>query len=317
MRIRYTHNKYNNSKKATEVSDFLNSILAYFYWIPGVGNILAIFGFGSTICENLTNGEGFPWDFQILFIIVYIVDILLLLIRFSINILTDNIALGEQLKEYEKEKKKEILKQRRHDTFGEFLYLAKRALVYFLPINIALVFISILIYGIIDGNWSAIFSSVIVLGIDVIMCYYINEYTEWGHVFDTKSRTKKENIKNENTKISTSSGDVACNKKNTQIELNTVQVKECSSCGEKLIYDSKFCHKCGTEIAHEKYEVCIFDAENKNLRKETREIDTIKFPLSKYAFNNTYYAVEKIRDGKKVRIYYEKSNWEKQVENSL
>ena len=68
---------------------------------------------------------------------------------------------------------------------------------------------------------------------------------------------------------------------------------------------------------YEKYDVRIFDAENKNLRKETREIDTVKFPLSKYAFNDTYYAIEKIKDGKKVRIYYEKSNWDKQIENNL
>ena len=75
MRIQYTYNKYNNSKKATEVSDLLNMILAYFCWIPAAGNILAIFGFGITICENLTEGEGFPWEFQVLFIVVYIVDI--------------------------------------------------------------------------------------------------------------------------------------------------------------------------------------------------------------------------------------------------
>ena len=73
----------------------------------------------------------------------------------------------------------------------------------------------------------------------------------------------------------------------------------------------------GGEIIKAKYEVCIFDAENKTLKKETREVDTIKFPPLKYAFNDTYYAVEKIRDGKKVRIYYEKSNWDKQIENNL
>ena len=63
--------------------------------------------------------------------------------------------------------------------------------------------------------------------------------------------------------------------------------------------------------------ICIFDSETKNLRKETREIDTIKFPPLKYAVNDTYYAIETTRDGKKVRIYYEKNNWDKQIENSL
>ena len=72
-----------------------------------------------------------------------------------------------------------------------------------------------------------------------------------------------------------------------------------------------------TTAYHKKYMICVFDSETKNLRKETREIDTIKFPPLKYAVNDTYYAIETTRDGKKVRIYYEKNNWDKQIENCL
>lgn len=91
-------------------------------------------------------------------------------------------------------------------------------------------------------------------------------------------------------------------------------------------YQNNLCHECEKEIGLAKneqkntckeYEVCIFDVETKTMRKEMREIDIIKFPSLKYAVNNTYYAIEKIRDGKKIRIYCEKNNWDKQIENSL
>lgn len=65
------------------------------------------------------------------------------------------------------------------------------------------------------------------------------------------------------------------------------------------------------------YEICIFDIDSKVLKKETKEIDIIKIPPSKYAINNTYYAVEKVKDGKKVRVYYTKDNWDKEVETNL
>lgn len=71
------------------------------------------------------------------------------------------------------------------------------------------------------------------------------------------------------------------------------------------------------EVIDNKYKVFIFDAESKTLRKEIRNIDTTKFPPSKYAVDNTYYVIETIRDGKRVRTYYEKKNWDKQLEISL
>ncbi|MBQ3114799.1 MAG: hypothetical protein IJC06_01575 [Clostridia bacterium] len=104
------------------------------------------------------------------------------------------------------------------------------------------------------------------------------------------------------------------------------QNRFCSECGEKLITDSKFCYKCGKEVicvidkknnACEKWQVCIFDVATGILRKEMRDVDVVKFPPSKFSTNNTYYAIETIKDNKKVRIYYEKNNWYKQIEKSL
>lgn len=65
------------------------------------------------------------------------------------------------------------------------------------------------------------------------------------------------------------------------------------------------------------YSVCVYDMQTHTMQRELRNIDTSKFPASKYAFNNTYYAIETIKDNKKVRIFYTKSNWDKQIENSV
>ena len=62
------------------------------------------------------------------------------------------------------------------------------------------------------------------------------------------------------------------------------------------------------------YDICIFDTTTHTLRKEKRNIDVTKFPPSKFADNDTYYAIETYRDGKKVRIYHTKDNWNKQIE---
>ncbi len=62
------------------------------------------------------------------------------------------------------------------------------------------------------------------------------------------------------------------------------------------------------------YLVCIFDATTHTLRKEKKDIDIVKFPPSKFANNDTYYAIETFRDEKKVRIYCTKDNWNKQIE---
>lgn len=63
-----------------------------------------------------------------------------------------------------------------------------------------------------------------------------------------------------------------------------------------------------------KYNVCIFDTTTHALRKEIKDINITKFPTSKFAYNDTYYAIETVRDGKKVRIYHTKDNWNKQIE---
>lgn len=90
----------------------------------------------------------------------------------------------------------------------------------------------------------------------------------------------------------------------------------CRKCGAQILIDSMFCNKCGIKVeeSNKNYDVCIFDIASHTLRKEMKEIDIIKFPPSKFADNNTYYAIETIRDGKKARIYYTKDNWNKQVE---
>lgn len=68
---------------------------------------------------------------------------------------------------------------------------------------------------------------------------------------------------------------------------------------------------------YKRYQVCIFDETTKNLRKEELDIDVIKFPPSEFSVNDTYYVIETIKDNKKVRIYYEKNDWDKQIENTL
>ncbi len=62
------------------------------------------------------------------------------------------------------------------------------------------------------------------------------------------------------------------------------------------------------------YSVCIFDKATHTLRKEKKQIDITKFPPSRFADNDTYYAIETFRDGKKIRIYHTKDNWNKQIE---
>ncbi len=68
------------------------------------------------------------------------------------------------------------------------------------------------------------------------------------------------------------------------------------------------------EDTNKNYNVCIFDTTTHTLRKEKKVVDITKFPPSKFADNDTYYAIETFRDGKKVRIYHTKDNWNKQIE---
>ncbi len=120
-----------------------------------------------------------------------------------------------------------------------------------------------------------------------------------------------------------------CNE-NNQID-NSNQNMFCRECGYELVKGSDFCSQCGTDIVKsigkdkclpteskiQKFPVCIFDMSTHNLRKEVREIDIIKFPRSKFADNSTYYAIETIREGKKVRVYHTKNNWDKQIEHEI
>lgn len=90
------------------------------------------------------------------------------------------------------------------------------------------------------------------------------------------------------------------------IQCNTLSTNELLETTEKL--ENK------VEEISKNYVVCIFDTDTHNLRKEKRNIDVAKFPPSEFADNDTYYAIETYRDGKKVRIYHTKDNWNKQIE---
>ena len=72
-----------------------------------------------------------------------------------------------------------------------------------------------------------------------------------------------------------------------------------------------------TENSIQQFSVNIFDINTYSFSNKRLDVDTLKFPPSKFADNNTYYAIEKFRDGKKVRIYYTKENWNKQIENNV
>lgn len=61
------------------------------------------------------------------------------------------------------------------------------------------------------------------------------------------------------------------------------------------------------------FNVCIYDTATNTIRKEMRAIDTVKFPVSKYADNNTYYAIESVKDGKKTRMFCSSANWSKHI----
>ncbi len=63
------------------------------------------------------------------------------------------------------------------------------------------------------------------------------------------------------------------------------------------------------------FTVCIYDTVDKNIRNEERTIDTNKFPSEKYAVDGIYYAIEKMNNDKKVRVYCSKSSWQSQIDN--
>ncbi len=65
------------------------------------------------------------------------------------------------------------------------------------------------------------------------------------------------------------------------------------------------------------FTVCIYDTVNQKIRKEERTIDTKKFPLERYAVNGIYYAIEKMNNGKKVRVYCSKSSWQNHLDSQI
>mgnify|MGYP003291026087 CR=1 FL=1 len=61
------------------------------------------------------------------------------------------------------------------------------------------------------------------------------------------------------------------------------------------------------------FTVCVYDEADKSVKTIKKAVDVNKFPPSKYATDGMYYAIDKIRDDKKVRIYCEKDNWKNQI----
>ncbi len=104
----------------------------------------------------------------------------------------------------------------------------------------------------------------------------------------------------------------------------------CWKCGEKNVESAVYCKKCGTKVDQkqeqtdlrnekriEPFPIYIFEKDTGKIRKEKRNVDTLKIPPQQFADNGTYYAVEETREGKKVRIYYTKLNWYKQIESGI
>lgn len=68
---------------------------------------------------------------------------------------------------------------------------------------------------------------------------------------------------------------------------------------------------CPTEPApaFATFPVYIFDAGTHDIRKEIRNVNITKFPPAIFADDNNYYAIETVKDGKKVRIYCKYDKW--------
>ncbi|MBO5454488.1 MAG: zinc ribbon domain-containing protein [Clostridia bacterium] len=131
-------------------------------------------------------------------------------------------------------------------------------------------------------------------------------------IYYTKERWEKQRKENSSLEVTIVDDKVKRNKKSHK-EQGAVF---CRKCGAKILIDSIFCSKCGTKVeeVNKNYFVCIFDTATHTLCKEKKNIDVTKFPPSKFADNDTYYAIETFREGKKVRIYHTKDNWNKQIE---
>lgn len=65
------------------------------------------------------------------------------------------------------------------------------------------------------------------------------------------------------------------------------------------------------------FTVCIYDTVIQKIRKEKRVIDINKVPPEKYAVDGIYYAIEKMSNGKKLRVYCLKSSWQSHVDSQF
>lgn len=229
MRINYSYKKYEDSKIASDTSHFLNLIMAFFSLVISVANFAATFLYACTIYEKLANNELFPWEYQILFLIVYVVDLIYLFINFSIEALCDNIALSLKLQGVDEKLKKVILKNNRIKILNPFWHIAKMSVLYVPLLNIAIVFIPILICGLICNNSFYIIFSALMLLLDVGVCLFIKFYR------------KRRIVKNLSENSFKKTKD-----KNQQCEM--VKNNFCRKCGNKLLRDSNFCNNCGEKV---------------------------------------------------------------------
>ncbi len=110
IKYEYNYNEYTGSKNATDISHVLNTILALFYPIIGIGNIVAIFLLGMSVAETFDLGIDSLWPGLIIFLIAAVVDILLISLKIGIDIICEQVVIRENYKEKPEEIKKVALK---------------------------------------------------------------------------------------------------------------------------------------------------------------------------------------------------------------
>lgn len=106
----------------------------------------------------------------------------------------------------------------------------------------------------------------------------------------------------------------------TRIYLGAIPTFICASLGFAIV--DKICrlwekYKDRKDEEKNIYNVMIYDVEKAKRYKKKCVINLEKTPIEKYAEENMFYAVEHIRDGKRVRKFYPKDLWEEKVEEFI
>lgn len=142
----------------------------------------------------------------------------------------------------------------------------------------------VLISSLFDNNTYTTISNIIAV---IIVYIIITAFTAWRHYGNFNKKFIVDCIQNEERSII----------KEIPATANDSKVESISVKGNTM------------------YITMIFDIETRAVRSEKRHIDIVKFPISKYASNNTYYAIENIIDGKKTRTFYTKERWHERIED--